>query len=230
MNEKRILSSLGQVDEKYIKEADPVNKIHTANRWKKWSVIAACFAFAVIIGIGVFYSGWFGAKTDRIILADGETITFVKTNMTASQSDLNVTIRELSAEEIEMLFGNLPITAHAYFDAEQHNIIGLGGTFEDMKMVVSTSGVRLLDTVIEGDEYTSTVDNTLIAAGYFVPKAGSQGGKTAIYYASFDIGENTIYLENAGLERDSEKIKQELADAIVQFIQNGAFDLSRIQE
>lgn len=231
MKEKQILRSLGQVDEKYIEEAEPMNKTNKKNNRKKWLSVAACLAVIAVIGAGgVFKSGLLGAKTDRVTLNSGETITFVKSDLAVGNLDLDVTVRELNTDEIKMLFGDLSITAFAYFDAESHDIIGFEGKFDNMKMVVSKSGVQLLDTVIEGNKYTSTVDNVSINAGYFVTKANSQGVKTAIYYADFDIGENTIYIENSGAEDENENTKNELVKAIEQLIENGEFDLSQIEE
>lgn len=51
-------------------------------------------------------------------------------------------------------------------------------------MVVSKQGVNLLDTIIDGNTITSSVDGVDIDAGYFVTKSNSQGIKTVIYYAT----------------------------------------------
>ena len=50
MKEERILNLLNQVDEKYIKEADPMNKAKKKNNWLKWGSMAACFCL-VAVGI-----------------------------------------------------------------------------------------------------------------------------------------------------------------------------------
>lgn len=47
MKEERILSVLGQVDEKYIKEADPMNKTKKKNSWLKWGAAAACLCMVI---------------------------------------------------------------------------------------------------------------------------------------------------------------------------------------
>lgn len=85
-------------------------------------------------------------------------------------------------------------------------------------------------TIIDGNTITSSVDGVDINAGYFVTKSNSQGVKTVIYYATFDMGENTIYVEYSGVENESETVKNNLADTILKLIENGAFDLSQIQE
>ena len=47
MKEEQILSVLGQVDEKYIKEADPMNKTKKKNSWLKWGAAAACLCLVI---------------------------------------------------------------------------------------------------------------------------------------------------------------------------------------
>lgn len=230
MKEERILRALGDVDNQYIKEAEPMKKTRKMNAWQKWASVAACFALVAVIGVGIFQSGMFGVKTDIATLDNGETITFVKGDTITSSMDLDVTARELNDEEIKMLFADLPVTANAYFDTDNHNILGFEGKIDDMKLVVSTQGVKLLDTVIDGNEYASTVGEVSINAGYFVTKANSQGVKTVIYYATFDIVENTVYVEYSGVESESETVKTNLVDTILKLIENGEFDLSQIKK
>ena len=220
MKEKKLLRALGNVDNQYIKEAEPMKKISKITNRQKWVSVAACFVLVVVIGVGVFQSNLFGTKNDIATLDGGETITFVKNDLSQSSINLNVTTRPLSNAEIEMLFADLPVTADAYFDAD----IG------DTRMVVSKQGVNLLDTIIDGNTITSSVDGVDIDAGYFVTKSNSQGIKTVIYYATFDMGENTIYVEYSGVENESETVKNNLVDTILKLIENGAFDLSQIQE
>ena len=60
------------------------------------------------------------------------------------------------------------------------------------------------DTVIDGEENASDVDGVSVNAGYFV------SGKTAIYYATFKLGESTVYIEHAGAKDESENVKNEI--------------------
>ena len=230
MKEKKLLRALGNVDNQYIKEAEPMKKISKITNRQKWVSVAACFVLVVVIGVGVFQSNLFCTKNDIATLDGGETITFVKNDLSQSSINLNVTTRPLSNAEIEMLFADLPVTADAYFDADNHNILGFEGKIGDTRMVVSKQGVNLLDTIIDGNTITSSVDGVDIDAGYFVTKSNSQGIKTVIYYATFDMGENTIYVEYSGVENESETVKNNLVDTILKLIDNGAFDLSQIQE
>lgn len=230
MKEKKLLRALGNVDNQYIKEAEPMKKTSRITNRQKWVSVAACFVLVAVIGVGVFQSNLFGTKNDIATLNGGETITFVKNDLSPSSINLNVTTRPLSDAEIEMLFSDLPVTADAYFDADNHNILGFEGKIGDTRIVVSKQGVNLLDTTIDGNTITSSVDGVDINAGYFITKSNSQGIKTVIYYATFDMGENTIYVEYSGVENESETVKNNLVDTILKLIENGAFDLSQIQE
>lgn len=51
MKEERILSAFGQIDESYIKEADPMNKTKKKNPWLKLGTMAACFC---LVAVGAF--------------------------------------------------------------------------------------------------------------------------------------------------------------------------------
>ena len=59
MKEERILNLLNQVDDKYIKEADPMNKAKKKNNWLKWGSMAACFCL-VAVGVLVGPRMWSG--------------------------------------------------------------------------------------------------------------------------------------------------------------------------
>lgn len=228
MNERRILTALGHVSDQYITEAEPMKKAPKKVRWTRYASVAACLTLIAVIGAGIFSGGIFGAKKDVASLDNGETITFVKGGVPAAMADLDVTIRPLRNEEIRMLFGDLPVTANVYFDPGSHKIVGFEGKINGVKLIVSTSDVMLSDTVIEGSEYTSAVGGVPVSAGYFVSGENSHGVRTVIYYAAFSIGENSVYVENSGV--DSESVRDELADTVLKLIENGGFDLSLIQE
>lgn len=103
MKEKKLLRALGNVDNQYIKEAEPMKKTSKITNRQKWVSVAACFVLVVVIGVGVFQSNLFGTKNDIATLDGGETITFVKNDLSQSSINLNVTTRPLSNAEIEML-------------------------------------------------------------------------------------------------------------------------------
>lgn len=64
MKEKKLLRALGNVDNQYIKEAEPMKKTSKITNRQKWVSVAACFVLVVVIGVGVFQSNLFGTKND----------------------------------------------------------------------------------------------------------------------------------------------------------------------
>ena len=236
MNAKKFSDAMSELDTKYVDEALNYKKKAKKPGWIKWGTMAACFAVIAVLGVGVFQSGLFGNKTDIATLENGTEIVFVKSEMTASSIDIDgtVTTRQLTEDEIATLFPNLPVTAHAIFktsDMDAGNspeLIGFEGNIGNAKMVISTTNISLLDTEISGNEEISTVNGTSVTAGYFVTDPNSNGEQNAIYYATFKLGDSTIYVENAGAKTESETIKNDLATIIQELINNGALDLSAI--
>lgn len=229
----RIIDAIGKIDDDMIESVDTIRYKEENNIkpvWVRWVAVAACFALVAVFGIGGFQRGLFETKNETVAMENGESITFVKGNVPMASLDMNMTSRAMNNEEINLLFANLPVTANVFFDAETRNAVGLEGKIGNGRLIVSINGVNLSDTVIEGHEYTSTINGVDVNAGYFVTKANSKGIKTSIYYATVKIGENDIYVEFAGDERESEALKIDLANCLQKVIENGEFDLSIICE
>lgn len=230
ISEKNLLSALGEVDSKYIEEAEPGKKAKGKRSIWKWLSAAACFALVAVIGIGVLQVGWLGGKTDTAILKNGDSINFVRfQNASTEQTDIDIdcTIRELTGEEITALFGDLPVTAYGYF-SNRDLLFALQGEIGKIKLIVSLSDSPIRDTVVDGYEKNSEVNGVPITAGYFLTGPNGKGIRTAIYYASFELGENTFYVESAGSEKESGAVRDEVAEVIQKLIANGEFDLSGI--
>ena len=234
MNAKKFSDAMSELDTKYVDEALNYKKKAKKPAWVKWGAVAACFAVIAVLGVGIFQSGLFGNKTDIATLGNGTEIVFVKSETTASSIDIDgtITTRQLTEDEIATLFPNLPVTAHAIFktsDMDAGNspeLIGFEGNIGNIKMVVSTSDVQLLDTVIVGTEGNTEINGITIAAGYFVTDPNSNGEQNAIYYATFEIDGCKVYLENAGTKADSETTKNQLAEIIQKLIENGELDIT----
>jgi hypothetical protein len=60
--------------------------------------------------------------------------------------------------------------------------------------------------------------------------ANSSGVRNIIYFASFTIGDISVYTELGGAESVSETLRNEITTVISRLIQNGAPDLARIGE
>lgn len=233
MKEKRILNALGEVESQYIEEAEPVGKVNKKISLRKWLSVAACFALVAVIGIGVFQSGLFGLKTDVATLENGGKIEFTKSNQYLTSSDnmkLHATVRVLNNEEIETLFADLPVSALAYFDIDSHKMFGLEGTIDGVNLFIYKQGRSLLDTEISGRERISTVGGIPVKAGYFISDMNSKGKRRIIYYANFDIGDNTVYVEYAGWLKERNEVKNKFARTVWGLIENGEIDFSQIKE
>lgn len=230
MKRKKISETIDNINPKYVNEAttytgDAKKKAHRTG-WMKWGAIAACFALVAVLGIGIFQSGLFGGGEQIATLDNGNTIKFIKTDSSVGQLDIafQIETRNLKDNEIKMLFNDLPVTAYAIFNAEDNNILGIEGEVDGMKLIVSGPDVSLVDAVIDGEENASDVVGVSVNAGYFV------SGKTAIYYATFKLGESTVYIEYAGAKDESENVKNEIADTIQKLIALRELNLNQISK
>lgn len=234
MNSKKFSEAMSELDSKYVDEALNYKKNAKKPVWAKWGAIAACFVMVAVLGVGVFQSGLFGNKIDIATLDNGNEIIFVKSGTAVSSIDIDgtITTRQLTEAEAASLFPNLTVTAHAVFRVDDiasdsnKELIGFEGNIGNAKMVISTTDIPLLDTKIVGSEEISTVNGTSVIAGYFVTDRNSVGEQNIIYYATFKLGDSTVYVENAGAKTESESVKNDLATIIQELINNGALDLS----
>ncbi len=234
MNAKKFSEVMGELDTKYVDEAIGYKKETKKPVWVKWGAAAASFTAAAVLGAILFQSGLLGNKTDIAALDNGDKIVFVKSETAASSIDIDgiITTRQLTEEEIAALFPDLPVAAHAVFMTgdmgtdHSQKLIGFEGNIGNIKMIVSTSDIQLLDTVIDGTEERTEINGINITAGYFVTDPNSKGEQNAIYYAALELGSCKVYLENSGAKENSEAIKNQLAEVIEKLIENGELDLT----
>lgn len=229
MRKNKISEAMGNINQKYVNEATAyTGEAKTARRpvWMKWGAVAACFALVAAIGFGLFQSGLFGGNEQIGTLDNGSKINFVKSDGGVAQFDIafEISTRDLTEDEIASLFGDLPVTGYALFNNENDSILGIEGKYDDMKLLVSAPGVSISDLVIDGEETASDVDGVSVNAGYFT------SGKTVIYYAAFELGENTFYIENAGKKDESETAISEITLAIQNLIELDQIDLMNIKK
>lgn len=227
MRKTKISETIGNINQKYVSEATSYTGEGKAARrpvWMKWGAIAACFALIAVLGISIMQGGLLGGGKQIATLDNGSKISFIKSEAGVGQLDIAFKIqsRSLTDEEIHALFGDLPISAYALFNEEDGSILGLDGNYNDMKLLVSTPVVNINCAVIEGKETASEVDGVSVNAGYFI------SGKNVIYYASFELAGNTVYLENAGPKENGEAVKAEIASAIQNLIALKQIDLASI--
>ncbi len=220
---------MNEIDGKYLDEAIHYQK---KRRWIKWASIAACFTVVVVLSVSLLQGRGIGNTIDVATLDNGDQIIFVKSDTVGGSLSLNIDakLRKLTEEETHTLFGDLSVTANAiYIDDNIQQLIGFEGKIGGINLTISTSTIQLVDTVIDGNEESTEICGISVEGGYLVTDSNSKGERNVIYYATFKLGENTIYVENAGAERDSETVKNELAAVIQNLINNGEFDLTSFE-
>ena len=224
MKKPRFSNAVGNLDDDLIEAAAECKRKKKPNLWLKWGSVAACFALVAVIGIGVFQSGLFGGNEQIATLDNGSKINFVKSEGGVAQFDIafEISTRDLTEDEISNLFGYLPVTGYALFNNEDDSILGIEGRYGDMKLLVSAPGIKISDTVIDGEEKASDVDGVSVNAGYFT------SGKTVIYYATFELGESVVYIENAGTKSEQETVKSDIVSSIQNLIALEQVDLTSI--
>lgn len=219
MTVKQFAEGLSALDDRYIAEAAEYQVKHKSNPAVRWITIAASLMLVAALGVAVLQGGVFG---DTVELENGAVLRFEKSeNIGTSSLDMDVTMQELSQTQLQQLFPDLQVEARAIFLAEDGSLVGVEGSVGETKLLVSCTDMPLTDTVLVGEEATSTVDGVAVTAGRFVTDKNSRGERTAIYYASFQLGESTFYLENAGDYGAREAVKAELADVLQTLLKNG---------
>lgn len=220
MTVKQFAEGLSALDDRYIAEAAEYQVKHKRNPAVRWITIAASLMLVAALGVAVLQGGWiFG---DTVELENGAVLRFEKIeNIGTSSLDMDVTVQQLTQTQLQQMFPDLQVEARAIFLAEDGSLVGIEGSVGEMKLLVSCSDMPLTDTVLVGEEATSTVDGVAVTAGRFVTNKNSRGERTVIYYASFQLGESTFYLENAGDYGAREAVKTELADVLQTILKNG---------
>lgn len=233
MSNKRILDIIGNIDEKFIEESEPIMKKKVIPLWKKITSLAACAAVIFAVGIGVFSN----APRD-FTFEDGQKISFGKitTKVYELVANDDVETRELAAEETEKIFKDLDVHCVASFDTKTGEIMHLDvSRIDDSQnhvhfMNVAKNGYPLSDVVIESDnEKISEIDGVSVTAGYtFVGNRGILSDRV-IYYAKFQMNGYTVMIENAGKISDGKTCRAELAENVRYLIKNADFDFSDIR-
>lgn len=228
MTVKQFAEGLSALDDRYIAEAAEYQVKHNRNPAARWLSAAASLVLVAALGIAVIQNG--GIFSDTVKLENGAVLRFEKSGTIGTSSlDMDVTMQALSQTQLQQLFPDLQVEARAIFLAENGSLVGIEGSVGEMKLLVSCSDMPLTDTVLVGEEATSTVDGVAVTAGRFVTDKNSRGERTAIYYASFHLGESTLYLENAGDYSAREAVKTELANVLQTLLKNGEPNWSLLQ-
>lgn len=224
MKKQTISEIIGNINSEYIDEANAYifdKKGIFSQRWKKWTLIAACFVLVAVLAFGIIKGT---ILSEYVTLENGETVRFAMSKDLAIRAILCSDTRTLSEDEIKEVFGDLPVSGWAIFGVdEDKSIIGFEGYIDDIKLIVSAPGKNVNDVFLEGFSYTTYVNKVPVKAGYFY------SGKNVIYFADFKLGEVTVHLVNGGLKNEREKIKLEFATAIYEITSLEKIDLTGIK-
>ena len=236
MKQEIISQIIENIDEKYINEAieyESKPKILRFNNWKKIISMAACFIIITLSATLLFKSGIFETKAQIVRLDDGKIIKFYETDYIDLFEEVPdwYMYDDLSDKEVKTLFSELPITAIGAFNTKNNNnLVGIEGKINSITFSISPH-MQLVDMYDIGKEKISAVKAIPVVAGYccFVNGANQ---KMIEYYAIFEFGENTFYL-NTYLPNDNKKAllsaRKDLANAIEAFIDNGELDLDKVK-
>ena len=211
-----------------------VNIMNKSFNWKRLAPIIACLVLALVLtGVIGNNANWFSTVYTEE-LDNGATLNFYKFDAPSSGSiayDYDVTSRYLTQEESLNLFGDLTdVSVYATFNTIDNSLVHVEGKIGETKVILAAPGLAMSDVIIEVDRKVSTINGVSVSAGYFITKPNSKGIKNIIYLASFKLGETSVYLEIAGVESESDNLRNTISNVMMQLIDNRTLDLSHITE
>lgn len=229
-----------------------VSFMDRALNWKRLVPIAACLVMVVALTVVIGNNTNWLSPSYSVELGGG-TLKFHKFSgglgaaSYAYVEGVDCTTRDLTKEENAMLFGdafgNRDFSAHGVFALGDkwgpdksliHVDAGSGSGYWNegdlnLKIVMAQAQNSIAEMrVFDVGRTVSEVNGVSVSAGYFITEANSQGNKNIIYFASFSLGDTTVYVQVGGAETESETIRNETAAIVEKLTQNIDIDLLRI--
>jgi hypothetical protein len=199
---------------------------------RRWTVaLAACLVLVVALTVAIgSNANWFKGEIHTVELSDGAPLDFYQAEVGTGSLDfgIDVTSRDLTADENAALLGDSSTTACGIFSAVDGSLLRVEGHIGTTRFVLAAFGVPVSDTIIDADKKVSTVNGVPVSAGYFITAKNSTGMRNIIYFASFTLDDVAVYIEQGGLETESEALRGEITSAIEWLIQNGTPDFARV--
>lgn len=230
----RMLSAILEKNRSVHDRKDKVNYMSQRKNFKKFLIpVAACLvAIVAVTGIVGSNMGWFGSKGYTVNLANGDSIVYHigSTNVASIHVGYPVSSRKLTDAELDAI---LPETterrsAIGTFREENGELLRVEGKLGDATIIFAQVIFPISDVVLEGNESSSSVNGIPVTTGYFVTSPNSRGEQSAIFFASFSIGNTNVYVECYGDKSDADAVSQETADLIFSIITKGEPDFSAI--
>lgn len=216
-------------------EKDKVFTMNKTLNWKRLAPVVACLVFVFVLTVVIgSNANWFKPSVYKENLGDSGTLNFYKSEVHGAASfdfGVDVTSRDLTVNENSALFGELAdVTAFGTFNSNDKSLLHVEGKIGETKVILATPDTPLTDVVIDTESEVSYISGVPVSAGYFITKENSQGNRNIIYFASFTLGNVSVYVELGGTEAESETLSGTIASIIEQLIANGAPALSKVIE
>ena len=230
----RMLSAILEKNRSVHDRKDKVNYMSQRKNFKKFLIPVAARLVAIVAVTGIVGSnmGWFGSKGYTVNLANGDSIVYHigSTNVASIHVGYPVSSRKLTDAELDAI---LPETterrsAIGTFREENGELLRVEGKLGDATIIFAQDNFPISDVVLEGNESSSSVNGIPVTTGYFVTSPHSRGEQSAIFFASFSIGNTNVYVECYGDKSDADAVSQETADLIFSIITKGEPDFSAI--
>ena len=165
MRKEKISEIISDINSEYIEEAAVYSgkknrQGHYA--WLKWSVAAASIVLIVFLGTAIL------GRTYTVTLENGDTIKFVRNKFSGNRVEgkIECDTRDLTEEEIQQLFHDLPVKAYGLFDVDNHQLFLLRGMIGDVRLYVTTIDSLFDDAENMGYTDTSVIEGIPVHGGY----------------------------------------------------------------
>lgn len=200
---------------------------------KKIIAIAASFIIIAVSAFSLFMISLFENNTQVVKLDIDNKIKFYQTvdiDLLGEKPDWYL-YDDLTDEEINALFGDLPITARGVFNTKENNdLVGVEGLINDILFSISLH-IEPIDMYAIGKERISDFKGIPVIAGYTFFNTCEDTNVTS-YYAMFKMGDKTFYLNTyvySDYKVPHTSARNEIANAIGLLIDNGEIDFSEIK-
>ena len=228
MKSYEFLDAVGDIRPEYVRMADTERSVRKKTFITKLVPVAACFALLLVAaGIIGGKMGLFGTagKEYKAELTSGDTVVYSNSTMTATSfaPGYPVISRELTADELSAVFPQteLPESAVGTFRDETGELVRVEGKVGEATVIYACDDVPVSDAVIEGNESLSYVSGIPVSAGYFITKANSRGEQSAIFFATYKIGETNAYVECSGPKAKADDVSRATAELLQNLINGG---------
>ena len=213
MKREKISEIISNINSEYIEEA----AVYTGKKkrqgryvWLKWSVAVASIVLIIFLNMAIL------GCTYTVTLENGDTIKFVKNKSSGNsvEGKIECDTRDLTEEEIQQLFHDLPVEAYGLFDVDNHQLFLLKGMIGDVRLYITT-----IDSLFD--------DGIPVHGGYFYRR---EENLEVVCNAGFTVGNSTVYLECTEEYKNAKAARNQIAQAVYNLIENGEINLEQIVE